>query len=91
MHLVVLLSEERNNYSRPFVQQAAGGGTGSTVMDHCCDTFEKPLMWTVSDVQDLGIEFVYPLVVLIIAKLAPASRDDGPYPGLSYGSRQYLG
>ena len=69
-----LLAEKRNNYGWPPVQKAARGGPSTAVMDDDGDALKKPLMRTVSQVENV------PVLVpdLISAQLAPPPGDDSP-------------
>jgi len=50
-----LVSEERNNGGRYSVYQSTGCGSGSTMMYDSGHPWEKPLMWTVPNEEDVVI------------------------------------
>jgi hypothetical protein len=67
-----LLSKKGNDGGGFAISQTAGSGSGSSVMDDSSYMLEKPLMWTISNVKDVG--------VFVALHVSPSSRDDSPYP-----------
>jgi hypothetical protein len=95
-----ILSEEGDDSCRTTIQETAGSSTSAAVMDYSRDMFEKPfcmeykishgqvllLRWNnrgsftmgaISNKKDIWIMFP-------CSELAPATRNDGPDPTLSY-------